>query len=130
MGKEFGSRGTHDASPAAGTAMATGYETYNAGIGVDAEGNPVENISERALALGKAAGAISSEALTAGETPDRVFGIAQTATTLQQARSGVSTTPYTVPFNENVPSLESMTKGAESISVVRLWLGRAAGRVR
>ena len=54
MGKEFGSRGTHDASPAAGTAMATGYKTYNAGIGVDAEGNPVENISERALALGKA----------------------------------------------------------------------------
>ncbi|ROR54241.1 alkaline phosphatase [Luteococcus japonicus] len=47
-------------SAAAGTAMSTGVKTYNAGLGVDADGKPVENPSERAIALGKAAGSISS----------------------------------------------------------------------
>ncbi|MEL4503766.1 alkaline phosphatase [Luteococcus sp. H138] len=47
-------------SAAAGTAMSSGVKTYNAGLGVDPDGNPVENISERAIALGKSAGSISS----------------------------------------------------------------------
>lgn len=47
-------------SAAAGTAMSTGVKTYNAGLGVDADGKPVENPSERVIALGKAAGSISS----------------------------------------------------------------------
>lgn len=185
-------------SAAAGTAMATGHKTYNAGIGVDAAGNPVENISERALKLGKAAGSISSvqyshatpasyvahnksrndyigiakeevasdmtvimgaghpyytdnntlretpsfryigeddftalkdgktgfdlveskadfEALTKGDTPDRVFGIAQVATTLQQSRSGKSDKPFDTPFNQGVPTLETMTKAALNV---------------
>ncbi|MDF1488204.1 alkaline phosphatase [Tessaracoccus caeni] len=47
-------------SAAAGTAMATGVKTYNAGLGVDGSGKVVENVSERAKALGKAAGVVSS----------------------------------------------------------------------
>jgi alkaline phosphatase len=39
-------------SAAAGTAMATGHKTYNAGIGVDYNENVVENVSERAHELG------------------------------------------------------------------------------
>lgn len=178
-------------SAAAATAMATGVKTYNTGIGVDIDGNPVENTSECAIALGKAAGSISSvqyshatpasfvahiasrndylgiakqevasqmtiimgagnpwftddgalratpsyeyiseadyiglqhgvhnwdlvesgadfEALTTGDTPERVFGIAQVATTLQQART-------TDEFNSNVPDLATMTKGALNV---------------
>ena len=201
-------------SAAAGTAMATGHKTYNSGLGVDADGNPVENLSERALRLGKAAGSISSvqfshatpaafyaheesrnsyhaiaddglrsdmtvimgaghpyysdsnelldtpdfgyiseesfnklrdgqsdyafvedkadfEALAAGgETPDRVSGIAQVASTLQQGRaiavdSGADyenpdvvaqeSEPYQTPFNEGVPSLETMTKASLNV---------------
>ena len=184
-------------SAAAGTAMATGVKTYNAGLGVDVDGNPVENISERAIAMGKSAGSISSvqyshatpasyvvhnksrndylgiakaevasdmtvimgaghpeytdggvkrdprysyiakedfdglrngvngwklveekaafETLTTGDTPDRVFGIAQVHSTLQQSRPGASKVPYDVPFNSNVPSLETMTKGALNV---------------
>lgn len=184
-------------SAAASTAMATGVKTYNAGLGVDKDQNPVENISERAIAMGKAAGSISSvqfshatpagyvvhhpnrndyrgianqeiysdmtvvmgaghpeftdggakkapsysyisgedfnglregvegwtlveeksdfEALTSGETPERVFGIAQAASTLQQGRPGKSVQPFDVPFNANVPSLETMTKGALNV---------------
>lgn len=185
-------------SAAAGTAMATGIKTYNAGVGVDPDGNPVENLSERAIALGKAAGVVSSvqfshatpaayavhnvhrnnyldiaasevasdltvvmgaghpwytdggdrrttpsyryisetdydaladgsagwelveseadfEALTDGDTPERVFGIAEVATTLQQSRPGTSTEPFAVPFNENVPDLATMTAGALNV---------------
>jgi len=47
-------------SAAAATAMATGVKTYNAGLGVDADGGFVENLSERAIDLGKAAGVVSS----------------------------------------------------------------------
>ncbi len=185
-------------SAAAGTAMATGVKTYNAGLGVDYDGNPVENISERAISMGKSAGSISSvqfshatpasyvvhnesrndylgiaseevasemsvimgaghpfyndnnerldapkyryiaeedynalengehgwtlvdekadfESLTTGETPDRVFGIAQVGSTLQQGRAGKSVEPYDVAFNEGVPSLETMTEGALNV---------------
>ncbi|WP_420174218.1 alkaline phosphatase [Luteococcus sp. OSA5] len=185
-------------SAAAATAMATGVKTYNAGLGVDPDGNPVENISERAISMGKAAGSISSvqfshatpasyvvhnksrndylgiakqevaskmtvmmgaghpayddngkkldkpnykyigqddfealqqgkkgwslveekadfEKLTKGKTPKRVFGIAQAATTLQQARDGEATEPYDTPLNKNVPDLATMTKGALNV---------------
>ncbi|MDR7293105.1 alkaline phosphatase [Pseudoglutamicibacter albus] len=47
-------------SAAAGTAMATGVKTYNAGIGVDPNKKVVENLSERAKSLGKSAGVVSS----------------------------------------------------------------------
>ncbi len=186
-------------SAAAGTAMATGVKTYNAGLGVDADGTPVENISERAISLGKSAGVVSSvnywhatpasyvvhnvnrnnkleissqeiasdmtvimgaghpyytdsntkrstpdwrsnisqkdfealgegvngwtlveekddfQALTEGETPERVFGIAQVHSTLQQGRAGRSDAPGSVPFNAGVPSLETMTRGALNV---------------
>ena len=47
-------------SAAAGTAMATGVKTYNAGLGVDPDKKVVENLSERAKSLGKSAGVVSS----------------------------------------------------------------------
>lgn len=189
-------------SAAAGTAMATGHKTYNAGMGVDADRNEVENLSERAIKLGKSAGSISSvpfshatpaaffaheesrnsyhaiaddglrsqmtvimgaghpyysdsnelldtpsygyiseesfdklrdgqsnytfieeradfEALTTGDTPERVFGIPQVASTLQQGRAvageGTETMPYETPLNEGVPSLETMTKASLNV---------------
>lgn len=175
-------------SAAAGTAMASGVKTYNAGIGVDVDGNVVENLSERAKALGKGAGVVSSvpyshatpaaysshaesrndyhgianqqiagdldvvigaahpfyddnhqptaqgdftyiseadwnavsngetdrtfieskedfEALTTGETPEKVFGTPQVATTLQQARDADA------PLND-VPDLSTLSQGA------------------
>lgn len=184
-------------SAAAGTAMATGYKTYNAGIGVDAQGNDVQNISERAIELGKSAGVVSSvpfshatpaayaahdanrnnyhaiaddelasdlsviigaghpyyddshqllptprhsyispesygalaagetdwtyledkaqfEELTAGETPEKVFGIAQVGSTLQQGRAGSAAEPYGDPLND-VPSLATLTAGALNV---------------
>lgn len=178
-------------SAAAGTAMATGVKTYNAGIGVDVNEQTVENLSERAKSLGKSAGVVSSvqyshatpasfsahslsrnnylevanqqvygnmdvvmgaghpwynndhqkisdpsyryiseadytalstgatdftfvedddafEKLTTGDTPDRVFGIAQVATTLQQARSDAATP-------NDVVDLPTMTQGALNV---------------
>ncbi len=47
-------------SAAAATAMATGVKTYDAGIGVDADGNPVENVFEAAEAIGKSTGVVST----------------------------------------------------------------------
>ena len=56
------------------------------------------------------------EKLTNGETPERVVGVAQVATTLQQGRSGDSKADaYEVPFNENVTDLATMTKGALNV---------------
>jgi alkaline phosphatase len=53
---------------------------------------------------------------TAEDAPERVFGLAQVATTLQQARSGESEgqLPFTVEQND-VPSLETMTQGALNV---------------
>lgn len=47
-------------SAAAATAMATGVKTYNAAIGLDPDRKVVENLAERAKALGKSAGVVSS----------------------------------------------------------------------
>jgi len=53
--------------------------------------------------------------LARGRTPKRVLGIAQTAATLQEKRSGNSVVPFDVPFNQNVPSLPEMTKAALNV---------------
>lgn len=178
-------------SAAAGTAMATGVKTYNAGLGVDVDGNVLENLSQRAHSLDKSAGVVTSvpfshatpaaysahnasrnaygeiaeeqargdldvvmgaghpmyddnhqkldtpkykyiteetfnalsngqtefeyiesnadfEALTTGDTPDRVFGIAQVGSTLQQSRSEGR------PLND-VVDLPTMTRGALNV---------------
>lgn len=202
-------------SAAAATAMSTGVKTYNAAIGLDADGNPVEHVLERAEELGKATGVVTSvqfshatpagfvahnehrnnyeqiakemilssatdvimgaghpwfnndsqpkekpntfkyvggeavwsaldtdtvtigadadgdgindpwtliqsksefQNLANGKTPKRVIGVAQAYTTLQQSRSGDDKAdPYAVALNENVPTLEEMTKGALNV---------------
>jgi alkaline phosphatase len=53
-------------------------------------------------------------ALTAGPTPQRVFGIAEVASTLQQKRSGSKSTPYAAARN-NVPTLATMARGALNV---------------
>jgi alkaline phosphatase len=56
------------------------------------------------------------EALAAGPTPKRVAGVPQVATTLQQSRAGDATAdPYVVPFNADVPTLETMTRAALNV---------------
>ena len=178
-------------SAAAGTAMATGHKTYNAGIGVDVDGDEVENLSQRAKELGKAAGVVSSvqfshatpaaysahnesrqnlqalaheqlsgamdvvigaghpyfdddhqpaaspdfgyiseadwqrlsagetdyafvedkagfEALASGDTPDKVFGVAQVRSTLQQARAEGA-------GRNDVPELATLTEAALNV---------------
>jgi alkaline phosphatase len=47
-------------SAAAATAMATGVKTHNKTLGLDTDGQPVLNLSERAKQLGKAAGVITT----------------------------------------------------------------------
>lgn len=47
-------------SAAAATAMATGVKTYDAGIGVDVDGNPVKNALELAEEKGKSTGVVTS----------------------------------------------------------------------
>ena len=187
-------------SAAAGTALATGVKTNNGMLGIDAEGNAVKNVAERAAELDKATGVVSSvqfshatpaswgahnasrndlhgisgemidgpldviigaghplyddghqpldaprydylseqqwnrladgqtdrtfvedtdrfEALAAGEdVPERLFGLVQVASTLQQARPGDSagTLPFEVEQND-VPSLATLTQGALNV---------------
>ena len=57
------------------------------------------------------------QTLATGNPTGRVLGVPQTYTTLQQARSGYSSTdtPYSVPQNTEVPSLELMTRGALNV---------------
>lgn len=58
------------------------------------------------------------EALTTGQTPGKVVGTAQVATTLQYNRVKAPKAgdpvapPFSCPFNSNVPTLETMTKAA------------------
>ena len=58
------------------------------------------------------------EALANGSaSSDKIFGLAQVATTLQQNRPGDSegTLPGEVPFNDNVPDLATMSEGALNV---------------
>ncbi|MCI6584765.1 MAG: alkaline phosphatase [Mobiluncus sp.] len=59
------------------------------------------------------------EALTSGNTPAKVFGIPQVASTLQQGRPFAAgkddPTVGASPLNANVPSLETMTKAALNV---------------
>jgi alkaline phosphatase len=56
------------------------------------------------------------QALMTGPTPERVVGVAQAYTTVQQARSGdAMADPYVVARNANVPSLTEMTLGAINV---------------
>lgn len=50
-------------SAAAGTAMAAGVKTYNAGLGVDADGKPVRTFAEMARDAGMKIGIVSSVSL-------------------------------------------------------------------
>lgn len=60
------------------------------------------------------------EKMASGDTPKRVIGIAQVATTLQERRwfrpAGNSTEPpYKIPLNKNVPALEMMAQAAINV---------------
>ena len=56
------------------------------------------------------------QGLMEGDTPKRVIGIPEVHETLQCNRSGDGKAdPYVVPFNENIPTLEEMTRGALNI---------------
>lgn len=55
-------------SAAAGTALACGYKTNNGSVGLDANGNPVQSLTELANTLGMATAVMSTEAKT-GATP-------------------------------------------------------------
>lgn len=59
---------------------------------------------------------LAFEALAeAADPPDRVFGVAQVATTLQARRSGdLAAAPYAVPFND-VPDLATLARGALNV---------------
>ena len=55
-------------SAAAGTALATGFKTYNRYIGMDKDGNDLKSLTELAGELGKATAVMSTEGST-GATP-------------------------------------------------------------
>ncbi len=56
------------------------------------------------------------EALAAGPTPKRLFGIPQVYATLQQGRLGdVNAVPFEVPLTQTVPALEEMTHAALNV---------------
>ena len=55
-------------SAAGGTALATGYKTYNEYVGLDKDGNRIKSLTELASELGKATAVMSTENKT-GATP-------------------------------------------------------------
>ena len=59
---------TYTDSAAGGTALATGKKVTNSRIGMDVNGNPIENLVEIAASLGKKTGVVTSDVLV-GATP-------------------------------------------------------------
>lgn len=55
--------------------------------------------------------------LSEGETPDRVLGVAEVYTTLQEGRNrkGGSKKPFETPLTENVPTLKELTRASLNI---------------
>ena len=92
-----------------------GFENWQAithgKIGKDADGDGVDDpwtfYEDRA----------DFQKLMTGDTPKRVFGLAKSASTLQQNRTNgdKNALPFAVPFNEAVPTLEEMTKAALNV---------------
>ena len=60
--------GQYTDSAASGTAMATGYKTYNGYVGLDKNGNPVPNVRELAASVGAKTAILTTDKLT-GATP-------------------------------------------------------------
>jgi len=56
------------------------------------------------------------EAIQTGETPNRLIGVPQVFTTLQQSRGGDRmANAFAVDFNDTVPTLDVMTRGALNV---------------
>ena len=56
------------------------------------------------------------QALTSGETPERIIGVPKVHSALQERRSGDHTAaPYVVPLMETVPTLGEMTRAALNV---------------
>ena len=53
-------------SSASATAMATGYKTVNGYVGVDKNGNPVQNVRELAFSLGAKTAVVTTDVITGG----------------------------------------------------------------
>ncbi len=53
-------------SSASATAMATGYKTQNGYVGVDKNGNPVQNVRELAFSLGAKTAVVTTDVITGG----------------------------------------------------------------
>ena len=59
---------TYTDSAAGGTALATGEKTTNSRIGMNYNGEPIENLVEIASGLGKKTGVVSSDNLVGGNS--------------------------------------------------------------
>ena len=59
---------TYTDSAAGGTALSTGYKVTNSRLGLDIDGNPIENLTEIAKSLNKRTGVVTSDEIT-GATP-------------------------------------------------------------
>lgn len=59
---------TYTDSAASGTAMSTGYKTFNDYVGVDVNGNPLQNVRELAFSLGAKTAVVTTDKIT-GATP-------------------------------------------------------------
>ena len=60
--------GAYTDSAASGTAMSTGYKTYNAYIGLDKDGNFIPNVRELAFSIGAKTAVLTTDLIT-GATP-------------------------------------------------------------
>jgi alkaline phosphatase len=61
-------KGTYTDSAASGTAMATGFKTYNGYLGLDKDGNSVPNVRELAASVGAKTAVLTTDKIT-GATP-------------------------------------------------------------
>lgn len=61
-------KGTYTDSAASGTAMSTGFKTYNGYIGLDKDGNSVPNVRELAALVGAKTAVLTTDKIT-GATP-------------------------------------------------------------
>ncbi len=90
------------------TVFAVGQQQYYAqDVDGDGERDPWTFIEERA----------DFAALATGPAPKRVFGVPRVHSTLNQGRSGSDEQekPFSLPLNENVPTLEEMTRASLNV---------------
>ena len=105
---------TYTDSAAGGTALATGVKVTNSRIGMDINGNPIENLVEIAKGLDKKAGVVTSDNIV-GATPSSFLTHVGERHLADEIINGVANSPVDLVLTQNVSDFTNKQSEYEAL---------------